>query len=106
MHHCWCVLNATTLLAVDAFPNPFGNRPAEITAPFPKRESRKNNSGIRGAFLRLKKHHPIHHKSPRFHHKFTIKKPRFAPRFFKNPQQKRKKLPQKKITQIKRCGPR
>jgi hypothetical protein len=46
-------------------------------------------------------HQPIHHKSPRTHHKLTTKKPRSAPCFFKNPLQKREKSPPKKIAQIK-----
>src|SRR5260370_25384863 len=77
--------------------NPFGNR----LRPFPKWESLKNKSGIRGKFLRPEKCQPIHHKSPRFHHKFTTKKPRFTTRFFKNPLQKLEKLHQKKIAQLK-----
>jgi len=57
---------------------------------------------MHGKFLRREKCQPIHHKSPRFHHKFTTKKPRFAARFFKNPLQKRKKLPQRKIAKSNR----
>jgi hypothetical protein len=49
----------------------------------------QNKSRIRGKFLRLEKCQPIHHKSPRFHHKFTTQKPHFATHFFKNPLQKR-----------------
>jgi hypothetical protein len=37
--------------------------------------------------------------SPAIHHKFTIKKPRSAPRFCQNPQQKRENHRQKKILQ-------
>jgi hypothetical protein len=62
---------------------------AEIPGPFPKRESLKNKSGISDMFLTPEKHQPIHHKSPRFHHEFTTKKPRFTTHFFKNPLQKR-----------------
>jgi len=56
--------------------------------------------------LRPEKCQPIHHKSPRFHHKFTTKKPRFAARFFKNPLQKRKnsikqKLPKNQTAEVR-----
>src|ERR1700723_512494 len=65
---------------------------------FPKWESLKNKSEISGVFLRPEKNHKIHHKSPRFHHKFTIKKPSFTMHFFKNPLQKHQNTTKQKTT--------
>ncbi len=46
--------------------------------------------------MSLKKPHPIHHKEARFHHKFTIKKPRSTTHFFKKPLQKRENTTKEK----------
>jgi hypothetical protein len=57
---------------------------------FPKWESLKNKSGKSGKFSSAKNDRQVTSVSPAIHHKFTIKKPRSAPRFCQNPQQKRR----------------
>jgi hypothetical protein len=69
----------------------------------PKRESRKNKSGIRGKFSKPEKRPPTHHNSPRFHHKLTIKTPRPSARFSQNPLQKWQNDSAKKILRNTRC---
>src|SRR6266550_5416909 len=63
---------------------------------FPKWESAKNKSRKNDKFSSPKTDRLLTSVSPAIHHKFTIKKPRSAPGFCQNPQQKRDKPCRKK----------
>jgi hypothetical protein len=80
------------------------SRPASISSrrnqPRPK-----NKFAKRGKFSGVEKHRKTYHVSPATHHTFTIKKPRSAPRFSQNPQQKRTSPHNKKNQKAKSvCG--
>ena len=64
--------------------------------PIPKTGISKNKFRNRGVFSNPKIRPSTHHNSPRFHHKFTTKKPPSTTRFRQNPLQKHKNSPRKK----------